>query len=102
MKTDPTTQANYTEIASEHIALEWAVDFDKNIIAGSVVHTLRVKEDGVKEVMCVYSLLKQSRIGLSFWEMIILALIRAIWTSAMLKSGARRLRCIVYCFFTHD
>jgi hypothetical protein len=29
------------------------VDFEKKLISGSVVHTLRVKEDNVKEVVCV-------------------------------------------------
>jgi leukotriene-A4 hydrolase len=56
MKFDPTTQTNYTEIASEHLALDWHVDFDAKIVSGSVIHTLRVKEDDVKEVVYVRSL----------------------------------------------
>ena len=48
---DPTTQSNYLKIASKHITFDWKLDFDKCIIAGSAVHDLIVKEDGVKEVM---------------------------------------------------
>ena len=55
MKLDPTTQANYTQIASEHIHFEWTVDFEKKKIFGSATHTLDVKEDDLKEVMYVYS-----------------------------------------------
>ena len=51
---DPTTQANYTQIASEHVDLDWTIDFKKKQIAGSATHVLVVKEDGVKEVMCVF------------------------------------------------
>jgi hypothetical protein len=50
MKSDPTTQSNYFEIISEHIALDWHVNFDNKTISGSAVHTLRVKEDGVQHV----------------------------------------------------
>jgi leukotriene-A4 hydrolase len=49
--TDPTTQANYTQIYSTHISLDWNVDFDKKFISGFAEHDLTVKEDGVKEVM---------------------------------------------------
>ncbi|KAH7106395.1 peptidase family M1-domain-containing protein [Auriculariales sp. MPI-PUGE-AT-0066] len=48
--TDPTTYANYGDIASEHIALEWAIDWDKKVISGSATHTLRAKTD-VTEVI---------------------------------------------------
>lgn len=48
---DPTTQANYTQIASTHVDLEWTVDFEARRVQGSVTHTFAVKEDGVKEVM---------------------------------------------------
>ena len=48
---DPTTYANYTEIASEHIALEWSVDWESKVITGSATHTLRAKSDGVKEAL---------------------------------------------------
>jgi hypothetical protein len=48
---DPTTQSNYFEVISEHVALDWHVDFDKKIISGSATHTVLVKESDVKHVM---------------------------------------------------
>lgn len=53
MSLDPTTQANYAQVASEHIYFDWTVDFVKKNISGSATHTLSVKEDGVEEVMYV-------------------------------------------------
>ena len=53
MSLDPTTQSNYTEVASEHIHFDWTVDFKQKNISGSATHTLSVKQDGLKEVMCV-------------------------------------------------
>ena len=50
---DPTTQSNYTQVATENVALDWTVDFETNTISGSATHTLKVKEDGPKEVMYV-------------------------------------------------
>lgn len=50
---DPTTQSNYLQITTEHASFDWRVDFQKKIISGSVVHDLRVKEVGVKEIMLV-------------------------------------------------
>lgn len=49
---DPTTQANYAQITSAHVDLDWTIDFDKRTVAGSATHTFEVKEDGVKEIMC--------------------------------------------------
>ena len=51
MTLDPTTQANYSQIASEHIDFDWSIDFGKKLILGSATHALVVKEAGVKEVM---------------------------------------------------
>ncbi|KAG6919449.1 hypothetical protein DXG01_005708 [Tephrocybe rancida] len=48
---DPTTQSNYLQIASEHVSLDWSLDFDTQIISGSATHHLLVKEGGVKEVV---------------------------------------------------
>lgn len=50
---DPTTQANYTQIASTHVHLDWTIDFEAKRIGGYAEHTFEVKEDGVKEVACV-------------------------------------------------
>ncbi|KAG6919450.1 hypothetical protein DXG01_005709 [Tephrocybe rancida] len=48
---DPTTQSNYLQIASEHVSLDWFLDFETQIISGSATHHLVVKEDGVKNVV---------------------------------------------------
>ena len=53
MALDPTTQANYTQVASTHIHFAWALDFAARNIAGSATHTLAVLEDGVREVVYV-------------------------------------------------
>ncbi|KAG5715728.1 Leukotriene A-4 hydrolase [Termitomyces sp. T112] len=48
---DPTTQSNYLQIATEHLSINWTLDFDAQLISGSVTHHLLAKEDGVKEVI---------------------------------------------------
>ncbi|KAF5377203.1 hypothetical protein D9615_006474 [Tricholomella constricta] len=48
---DPATQSNYLQIATEHVALDWTLDFDSQLISGSATHHLLVKEDDVKEVI---------------------------------------------------
>jgi leukotriene-A4 hydrolase len=50
---DPTSQANYTEIFTEHCAFKWKVDFTNQKLSGSVTHDLHVAKDGVREVMFV-------------------------------------------------
>ena len=45
---DPTTQANWQDVASEHVDFDWAIDFAKQVISGSVTHRLRVKTDNVE------------------------------------------------------
>ncbi|KDQ30245.1 hypothetical protein PLEOSDRAFT_154934 [Pleurotus ostreatus PC15] len=47
---DPTTQTNYLQAATTHVAFDWTVDFRKQIISGSATHTVEIKESGVKEV----------------------------------------------------
>ena len=51
MEADPTTQSNYFQVASTHVAFDWVVDFGTKVVSGCATHTLSVKEDGVKEVM---------------------------------------------------
>ena len=51
MSNDPTSQANFLEIASEHIDFTWRLNFEAKVVTGSATHTLFVKEDGVREVM---------------------------------------------------
>ena len=48
---DPTTQSNYLEISTQHVAFDWHVDFSIQVINGSATHDLIVKKDGVEEVM---------------------------------------------------
>ncbi|KAL6301026.1 peptidase family M1-domain-containing protein [Sparassis latifolia] len=48
---DPTTQANYDQIASSHIDFAWTVDFAQSIISGSATHTFNVKQDDVQQVV---------------------------------------------------
>lgn len=48
---DPTTQSNYLEISTQHVAFEWHVNFEVQVISGSATHDLTVRKDGVEEVM---------------------------------------------------
>ena len=75
---DPTTQSNYNQVSTDNVALEWLVDFETKTITGSATHTLKVKEDGPKEVMYVLSLFASELHVLSP-----LALIHSISRSAM-------------------
>ncbi|KAH7920495.1 hypothetical protein BV22DRAFT_1114838 [Leucogyrophana mollusca] len=47
---DPTSQANYLQITSQHFSLDWKVDFEEKTISGYVIHDLIANEDNVKEV----------------------------------------------------
>ena len=51
MLNDPTSQANFLQIISEHLAFDWSINWDQKSVQGSVTHTLKVLEDGVKEAM---------------------------------------------------
>ncbi|KAJ7746548.1 peptidase family M1-domain-containing protein [Mycena metata] len=48
---DPTTQSNYSQIASKHVAFDWTLDFTNQVIAGSATHHLNVLVDGVSELI---------------------------------------------------
>ena len=48
---DPTSQSNYLQIVTQHAVLDWVVDFEQKIISGSVVHKMKVNDDGVEMVM---------------------------------------------------
>ncbi|KIP01983.1 hypothetical protein PHLGIDRAFT_112533 [Phlebiopsis gigantea 11061_1 CR5-6] len=62
MSLDPTTQANYTQVVSEHIHFDWKVNFEQKNISGSATHTLSVKDDGVKEIIFDTSALDIERV----------------------------------------
>ncbi|KZT24720.1 zincin [Neolentinus lepideus HHB14362 ss-1] len=48
---DNSTQSNYFKIATEHVVFVWTIDWKEKKIVGSTTHTLRVREDSVKEVV---------------------------------------------------
>lgn len=50
---DPATQANWQDVASEHVNFDWDIDFKQQTISGSVTHLLRVKTEDVREAMSV-------------------------------------------------
>ena len=47
---DVATFANYYEVATEHIHLDWTIDWKKRTFGGSATLTLGVRKEGVKEV----------------------------------------------------
>ncbi|KAJ7743783.1 peptidase family M1-domain-containing protein [Mycena metata] len=48
---DPTTQSNYSQIASAHITFDWSVDFTAQIVSGSATHRMNVLVDDVAEAI---------------------------------------------------
>lgn len=48
---DTASQANYNDIATQHVDFIWAVDFETKILSGSATHDMIVTKDGLKEVM---------------------------------------------------
>ncbi|KAJ7352538.1 peptidase family M1-domain-containing protein [Mycena albidolilacea] len=48
---DPTTQSNYSQIASNNISFDWTLDFPAQILSGSATHHLNVLVNGVSEVI---------------------------------------------------
>ncbi|EJD04499.1 leukotriene-A4 hydrolase [Fomitiporia mediterranea MF3/22] len=48
---DPATQSNYLSIATQHVALDWTLDFNQKIISGSATHRLTIIDEEVKEVV---------------------------------------------------
>ncbi|KAG8823910.1 hypothetical protein FRC19_002883 [Serendipita sp. 401] len=59
---DPTTQSNYTSIASFHVDLYWILDWEKQLITGHAVNRLRAKADGVDKVVLDTSFLNISKV----------------------------------------
>ena len=50
---DTTTQSNYADIATQHVAFDWDIDFEAKILTGSATHDMKLSKDGVKETMYV-------------------------------------------------
>jgi leukotriene-A4 hydrolase len=48
---DTASQANYADIASQHVAFDWSIDFDTRILSGSATHDMVATKGDVKEVM---------------------------------------------------
>ncbi|KAF9526415.1 leukotriene-A4 hydrolase [Crepidotus variabilis] len=48
---DTASQSNPFDVATEHASFIWTVDFELQVIRGSVTHKLTVKKDSVKEVI---------------------------------------------------
>ncbi|CAA7267762.1 unnamed protein product [Cyclocybe aegerita] len=48
---DTASRSNPYEIATEHVTFDWTADFDAKVIRGSALHDLKVKKDGVKEII---------------------------------------------------
>lgn len=66
LPSDPTTQTNWQDVASEHVDFDWAVDFDKQTLSGSVTHTLVWKKADVREVMYVSAYIFMGECGLIY------------------------------------
>lgn len=49
-RTDLSTLSNYAAAKSINIDLQWLIDFEKNIISGSVTHTIEVVAQNTKKV----------------------------------------------------
>ncbi|KAF8508488.1 hypothetical protein JB92DRAFT_2732664 [Gautieria morchelliformis] len=50
-KPDQTTQSNYRDISTEHIDIDWSLDFNAKTVSGTARHNLIAKKDGVQEVV---------------------------------------------------
>ncbi|KAF8202833.1 hypothetical protein BJ912DRAFT_1018714 [Pholiota molesta] len=48
---DTASQANYADIASQHVAFDWSIDFDTRILSGSATHDMVATKGDVKEVI---------------------------------------------------
>lgn len=52
---DTATRANISDIATDHVAFDWKVDFEAQVLSGSATHVMKVKKAGVEEAMWVDS-----------------------------------------------
>ncbi|CDO71730.1 hypothetical protein BN946_scf184920.g14 [Trametes cinnabarina] len=51
LPSDPASQANWQDVASEHVHFDWLVDFAKQTLSGSATHTLVWRTPDVREVV---------------------------------------------------
>ncbi|GAA5967502.1 hypothetical protein JCM3765_004689 [Sporobolomyces pararoseus] len=61
---DPATQSNYNDIRTNHLHLDWTVDFSQSFIRGSVVHSLVALKDKVNQVVFDSSFISIKKITL--------------------------------------
>lgn len=64
MKADPATQSSYLSVRTTNLHLEWEIDWDTRLIAGSVTHSLSALHDDLSEVVFDTSYLKVSDVSL--------------------------------------
>jgi len=57
---DTSTQSNYADIATLHVAFDWSVDFEAKVLSGLATHNMKLSKDGVEEVMYVASSASES------------------------------------------
>jgi len=48
---DTVTQGNHNEIATQHVAFDWHVDFATKTLSGTASHDMKVKESDVEVAM---------------------------------------------------
>ncbi|KAG8705976.1 hypothetical protein FRC11_008642, partial [Ceratobasidium sp. 423] len=48
---DPATQSNYAEITTKHVHFDWAIDWKRRTISGSVTHDLIANQDNVEQLV---------------------------------------------------
>jgi hypothetical protein len=50
---DTATQSNYADIATQHVAFDWSIDFEAKVLSGSATHDMKLSKAGVEEAMYV-------------------------------------------------
>ena len=50
---DTATQSNYADIATQHVAFDWSIDFEAKVLTGSATHDMKLSKAGVEEAMYV-------------------------------------------------
>ncbi|GAB0089567.1 hypothetical protein DMENIID0001_041330 [Sergentomyia squamirostris] len=61
-KVDPSSFANADEVVTTHVSLDWTVDFDRSVIAGSAEISLKITAAQIEEILLDVSDLKISSV----------------------------------------
>ncbi|KIM39154.1 hypothetical protein M413DRAFT_447486 [Hebeloma cylindrosporum] len=48
---DTATQSNYADIATQHVAFDWTIDFEAKVLSGSATHDMKLSRDSVEEAI---------------------------------------------------